>query len=632
MATVIETFKAVLGVDVEPGAKKTLKDLENSVDGLIKGFGAIVGAVSAATVGIVAYTTATNKTTAVQANLANSLGISAAALENYGFLLGEIGLDQSAVITSLRKLNDGMGELAQGAKAPETLKRALKNLNLEFKNLKDLAPQHQMSAILDASQKAENGQLAMAAAAEFLGRDSGKMIGWLRNQDEAITDLLIKQAQMNLQTEEGRRGAVRMTAAMDNLGAITESAGRLFSGIVGDAIAPIVEAFNDWVAVNNELIKTKIKDWAEGFGRLVNWLAPKVKSIVRVIGELWSKIDGFVKSTIGWKRVIRALAVVFGLIATALATASILKFVIVLQRLINSLKLLKLAALKPILLLAAIGLIAEDIYSFLEGKKSVTGGLLKLAEEWLGIELIKPIRTAWPAVKQFMSDAASLFANYLGSIVQSIAAFVDLNISTVSNLLRFVGSLVQSAVQILVSFFKVQIDTLVNLVKFVIDLFQSGFEVAWNNLMTRMGLTFHEFIEGFVGGFKDAFDDVVLFIDRMEMAFHTFIEGMIGNWTWAIDRIKSMLSGAKTAIFATLGIGDGGPAGVAPPIVSPAQAVSTATTNNSTTTNNKANVNANITIQQQPGESQTGLANRIKDVVKTMAADAMVSNSSGVEY
>jgi hypothetical protein len=583
MATIVEQFKAILGVDVEPGTQKSLEDIESSLDDVISGFGAMAAAAGAAVAGLVAATAVTNKHTAVQTNMAKSLGISAGALENYGFLLGEIGLDQSVIEKSLKVINDRMGDLAQGSKAPETLTRAMKNLNLEFKDLKDLAPQHQLQAILDASQNAADGQLAMSSATELMGRDAVKLVGWLREQDSSIVDLLINQAKMNLQTEEGRQGAVRMTSAMDNLGAVTESTWKLFSGLVGETLSPIIEAFNAWVAANRELIQTKIKEWAEGFGKLVAWLIPRVKSVIRVVVDLWKTIDRFVTKTIGWSRLLRILGAAFAAMLAILAVATVLKMAIALQKMAVALKVLWAAALRPLVILGLIFLVLEDIYGFLEGKESVTGDLLKMAEEWLGIELIKPIRTAWPAVKKFLVDMGSLFAKYLTGLIQTVTGFIKFNIDIIGNLVRF-----------------------------IVDIFDKGIGVAWDNLVRRMTEAWHEFSTGLFGTWKEAIDKVILYMDPLLKK----IESAAKFFGLDIDIGKS-ISGFTSGFVSDSDRFAG------------RTAAAGAVTNN---TGGGVAVTNNINVTQQPGESGTGLADRVLKIVGTEVAGAVRSNSTGVQY
>lgn len=583
MATIVETFKAVLGVDVESGTQKSLDDLEDSLDSIVSGFGKMAAAAAVAVAGLVTATTVTNKHTATQTNLADALGISAEKMETWGFLLGAIGLDAESVVKTMRVLNDRIGELAQGAAASATLRRAVKQLNLEYKDLKDLAPEEQFERILQASQDAENGQLAMSAASEILGREGVKLVGWVRSQADSVAELLELQRQLNLQTDDGRHGAVRMTAAMDNLGAVTESTWKLFSGLVGETLAPIVESSNKWVAANRELIQQKIGEWAEGFGRLVNWLMPKIKRIVSWVTRLWETVDTFINKTIGWNRLLKILGVAVAALMAVLAAATVMKFAIALQKMAIALKALWLSALKPVVVLGLLFLVLEDIYAFLEGRESVIGDLLVLAEEWLGIDIVKPIRAAWPHIKDFVGNAWDLFSGYLTGVIQTVAGFVKFNI-----------------------------DIIGNLVKFIVDIFTQGLGPAWSEFIKSMGEDWHEFATGIVGVFEDAFNlirDKFDFIIKPIRGFIKEVAGVIGIDTGVAVK-RGDVSGPDFRQSAASSFGS--------------------SISNNRNSQNNVTV-GEIKVVQQPGQSGNSLAKMVKNEIMTMAAVAVRSNSRGVD-
>jgi hypothetical protein len=578
LTQVVEQFKATLGVDVEPGTQKAFDDMEGSLDDLISGFGKLAAAAAAAVAGLVAATTVTNAHTAVQTNLANALGISAERLETWGFLLGAIGLDAQSVTKTMRVLNDRIGELAQGADAPKTLTRAVKNLKLESKALQDLAPEQQFEAILQAAQDAEDGQLAMASATELLGREGVKLVGWVRTQTMSVAELLEMQAKLNLQTEEGRAGAVRMTAAMDNLGAATESMWALFSGLVGEALAPVVEAFNMWVAANRELIQQKIKQWAESFGRFMQWLVPRIRTVISMVTRMWQRFNQFIEGTIGWERFVKILGAALGLLTAILAAAAFLKFIETLKKINAAFGLLKLKILGPILVLGILLLIIEDVWTFLEGGESLTGKFIDALGEYLGLDLAGPIRDAWPAIKDFFASA-----------IEGLQFFAEKNFEIFFTIADFF------------------IQTFGDMARFFIDIFRDGIGPAFDRFVDRLELRWHTFVESF----KGIFTDMINFV---------------------LDKLGDLAKPIRDVIGKVGGFLGVDVSGITNPISTAQQtAAGNGRTNNTNRNNAKVEVGG-ITIVQKAGESARNVAQNVRNVVGKMAADALRSNSTGVEY
>jgi hypothetical protein len=578
LTTTVEKFVATLGVDVEPGAQKALDDIDASLDDLISGFGKLAAAAAAAVAGLVTATTITNKHNAQLKNQADALGISADAVENYGYLLGAIGMDQENVIKSTRFLNDKMGELAQGAKAPETLRRAVKNLNLEFRDLQQLSPENQMQAILSAAQSAEDGQLAMASATELLGRDAVKIVGYFRQQESSVAELLEMQARMNLQMDEGRAGAVRMTAAMDNLDAILTSTWGLFSGLVGKALAPLVEAFNMWVATNRELIQQKVKEWAEGFGKFLTWIVPKVRTVIVVMTRLWQRFSQFISSTIGWERFIKIATAALAALAAIAAAAAFLKFLDTLKKLNAAFGLLKWKILLPIAVLGILLLVLEDIWTFLEGGESVTGAFLSALGDYLGLDLASPIREAWPAIKEFFGNVLEGF--------------------------QFLG---EKNFEILFTIADFFVQTFGDIARFVIDIFKNGIGPAFDTFVNRIEQRWHTFVESF----KAIFVDMVNFVLEKLGSLAKPIRDVIGKVGGFLGIDVSGITNPVSTQQAT-GAGSG-------------------RTQNNTRNNAKIEVGG-IQIVQKAGESALDVARNVEKVLKTNLSNALRTNGTGVEY
>ena len=446
-------------------------------------------------------------------------------------MLGAIGFDSTQAADSIRFLNDKVGELAQGAKAPETLRRAVNNLGLSYKDLKDLSPEKQFEDILQAAQNAEDGQLAMSAASELLGRQSVKLVGFFRSQSMSVAELLELQAQMNLQTDEGREGAVRMAAAMDNLGAVMDSAGALFSGILGDTLSPLIEKFNAWVAANRELIQQKLKEWAEKFGKVVDWLLPKLIWLGQKIKDVLTFVAKIVKSLGGFENAMK-------LVGIALTSAAILKGILLIQRLGQAAVTTQLKMFAWVAVIAGILLLLDELYKFLEDPEAdtVTRRVLEAFEEWLGMDLVKPIREAWPAIKAFAKNLWDRFKVAFSLIIEGVG----------------------------------------NLVLFFIEAFDEGLGPAWDKLMIRI---------------RDSWE--ALWPEAVQFFRDYFINPISSAFDWIDGKVKSIMDFAGRAA-AFVGISNakfGGGVGAGAAATS-AGAGATSNVANSMTINVQAQTNA----------------------------------------
>lgn len=429
MATVLEEFVNQIKWDTD---QASIEKLNSTTDKTLKIFGALTAAVSGAIAAFSAFAVSQAKQVSIQTNLARSLGVTAEFLETFGFLTGAIGLETTRLNMSLRRLNQTMGRLKTGVKAPEEVEKAFKALGISIKDVQNLNTEEQFTIIADAAINMADEQAAAAATTALLGREAVTLTGFLRDQNMTFTEMLENQRQMNLQTEEGRKGAVRLTAAMDNLGAAIESTQGLAAGLFGEALAPVVEGINDWIRANRELIQTKVNEFVDFMRRAIEFALPKIEAFIKGIKDAIDAVGGL-------EAVVTSFFTIF-------AGAAALRLTTFFVGLISTIKTLTAAqvlhniaaagmAAAYALLPVVIGLILEDLYRFLTGGESVIGDF---------VDLIKRMYATWVTtsegvIRELIISTAELFGasekeaqewlieidNSIRGLTRSMGAFLD---------------------------------------------------------------------------------------------------------------------------------------------------------------------------------------------------------------
>jgi hypothetical protein len=604
----IEEFVAHLGWEVDASE---LENFNSQLKDTVAFFAKIAAAIAGATTALAAFTVATNKQTSIQTQLAEAYDISAESAENWGFLLGAIGLETENVIRAAKDLNVRLGQAFAGIGDAKTMKDAVKSLGLEFQKLKNLKPEEQFKTILQAAKDLDNSQVALAASQQLLGRQGTMLTGFLRDQEGTIEELLEAQGKFNLLTQENREQAVAFTALWDNTTAVLGSAKASFAAFLGEALAPLLKEFLDWVKLNRELIKIKIAEWAERIGRFMEIVFRTMKWGMLVLDEIVSVFGGF-------KNVLAALGGV-------IAGLALSKLVMLFMKL-GPLVLSAVAAVKKLTVASAL----------LGAKWMIAAGAVALA----GLAINSLIR--------FFQGKDSL----VGEIGGHIADQMELGILSVG---KFFGLTEEQS-----KLWKEELDLKFTRLLWDIEkTFKGAWEAvsgwfnamlsldwaevgelwgdAWRSIVKGLGKIWKGFVDWFKTnvidaitiGVRIAFQTATTMLKKIPLVGRLFDEpkGALG---------ESIGQGAKTSAVNIA-------AGVAVPATVPQlpslgvlrtinQTRELLNTVNNVSKTSSPTVNLTQNITQQPGESGEALGRRIQSGVKEEFATAIRDNDSGVEY
>lgn len=568
----VEELAAFLGWEVD---SSQLKEFDGAVKDVTDTIKNVAIAVGAAAVGVAAFVTMTNKAAAVQSMMAQANNVSAQAVEDWGRMLSAVGATTQSVTKSFAFLNKTMGGVKSGAVSAKIVKDSLASVNLELKEFQKLNTEDQYKTLLQAAKDTEDTQLAAAAATALLGRDAGKVVGYLRTQTGTVEELMAVQAKMNLQTDEGRAGAIRFFGALDHLEAASTSAREALAGLIGEGVSPMLEATRDWVAQNSELIKSKIKIWADRITIALKWLWQTLETS-------WKKVKQITDALGGFKNVLKLV----GFALAGAFTFKVIKMINLTTAAIKAMGVAGLVAQGKMLLFTAIfillALLAEDLYYYFTGGESALG---KLGD--------KIADFAHMNVRPFI-------ASMLGMTPEELDLAMVRVVNAVTN---FFTKSIPAAYAWLIEKVEQGIKFLLEKVKPVAEEILTFYKDTWGKIIGFLWNVGSKVVDAIVWPFKKAFG---------------IAKGLLGALPGG-ETLGALLPGSVSA-SPSVGVAVSGAA----------RAAASSITNNRKS-DSAVNQTATYNITQLPGESGEALARRIDKHLGGHLNRAVTATQSGVE-
>jgi len=569
----VEELAAFLGWEVD---SSELKEFDSAVKDVTDTVKNVALAVSAAAAGVAAFVTLTNKSTAVMLGQAEAAGVSAQAVEDLGRMLSIVGVDSQQITKSFEYLNKTMGQIKSGAVSARIVDKSLKGVGLRFNEIKDLAPEEQFIQVMEAAQNAEDAQLAMGAATALFGRQAGKLAGYFRTQSKSVRELLETQAKMNLQTDEGRAGALRFFGALDLLEAAASSVKESLAGLIGEAVSPMLESWVEWIASNRELIRQNIKLWADRISIALKWLGERIQSV-------WASINKMIDAVGGLENAFKILGVI-------LASVFAAKTITMILTLVNAIKAIGVAGLlaKGQLLLlvgifALLFLLGEDLYQYFTGGKSVLGELGDKIAEFAHMN-----------VRPFIASMLGMTPEELDlALVKVVNAVTDFFTKSIPDAYNWLVENMEKAIQFAV-------DKIYPILQQIVGFYKE----VWGQIIDFIWNAGGKLVDAITWPFKKAFDIIRKGFDALPGG----------------DIIGDLLPGSGAA-----------PASAGVAASAAARSAASSITNNSNRTGGSVNQNNTFNVTQLPGESGESFTRRMSDHNGRMLRDAVIATDPGVE-
>ena len=281
--------------------------------------GAAAGAVKFGGVGAAGLATGVtllNKGTVQADRLSKAVNVSTDSMEALASAIKPAGFEIDNVIDLVEEMNNKFGESA-GLQQTLPVQEALTMLGLRFEQLKKLKPEEQFRTITNAILKFNDAQQASSAADILFGSDANKVFGALRDTGKDFDGLIDRYKELNFQTDASRAGAGAFVRQLGRVTTLISTMARFIAGLAGDAMAPMIEQWANWVIQNKELIRTKILEFvaklpgileqisngaATAFEHMDKWaeVIEPLKTILKLMGkiaQLTNKVGTFLGET-----------------------------------------------------------------------------------------------------------------------------------------------------------------------------------------------------------------------------------------------------------------------------------------------------------------------------------------------
>ncbi|KAF1076300.1 phage tail tape measure protein [Halodesulfovibrio sp. MK-HDV] len=252
-----------------------------------------------------------NAQTAEQVRLAKALGVSGEAFSAWGGLAKEAGFEADAVGDLMEEMTNKLGE-SKGLGEITPVTESLQMLGLAFEDLENLSPEQQFETISSAIKNMDDAQKAQSAADILMGGEANKFFGYLRSRKEGVKELLDQQKQLNLMSDEGRKGALKYSQSVGKLGNIVSSAAGEFSGLIGGVLAPYIEGLAPKIGAMFEEHRDDIKAFGEGLGKALPKIGEFAFAMLKVMTSVGNAINWVAEAVGGFGNLAGIVGAIIG--------------------------------------------------------------------------------------------------------------------------------------------------------------------------------------------------------------------------------------------------------------------------------------------------------------------------------
>lgn len=362
---IVRELLAKLGFDFDDSEwKKAEKATDMVKDGLEK----LATAAAAATAALAAAVVRTANESGRLADLAQKTGVATAALQEleYAVSLNDISTEQFAA--SMNVLAKNLSEAANGGEQQiEAFARAglsIRNARGELKTA-DVV----LTEVAERFRKMPDGPRKAGMAMDLFGRSGAALIPVLNQGRDGLEELRQEARDLGIvMDEEAIAAGDRLGDNLDRLKALADGLIKTIAGPLLEPLAELADRMLAWAKANREVIKTRIQAFMRGLIATVRALAGAAAWVI----DNWKLLAILLTSVVSAALIMHAaqLTTIAGLYAQAGLAAMLAGF---------RAAAAWIAAAAPAVLLtaiiAALLLMAEDVYTFLQGGDSLIGEL-----------------------------------------------------------------------------------------------------------------------------------------------------------------------------------------------------------------------------------------------------------------
>ena len=297
-----------LSQELETATEKA-EAFEKSSDlgGKLVGIGAAgataIGSIWATTAATAGLMTITNKQTAEMQGLAQSYDMSIERFKTWNGVAEQAGLNGENVGDLIEELTNKFGEFkALGEQS--SVSDVFGALGIDQSMMDGMKAADQFEFIMKRLEKVTDKQQAASLADMLFGGEGNKLVTYIRNTGGSLDDLLDKQRQFNLLSQDGAKGAKRYSNSFNNLTNVIGSSWAEVSGVVGGEFADDIDSLGfsigQFVRENKPQILSFFHD-----------VITTGKNLTAGLWSIGSTVNDVAQAMGGWKTIGTAVASLF---------------------------------------------------------------------------------------------------------------------------------------------------------------------------------------------------------------------------------------------------------------------------------------------------------------------------------
>lgn len=234
------------------------------------------------------------------------------------------GIEQEALSSGLVKLNKNIVEAANGNK---TMSVWFKRVGISVKDAsgKVKSADQVLMEMAEIFGKMPDGPKKTAAAIALAGKSGANLIPMLNSGKKGLAEMRKEARDLGLVLDEDTARASEVFN--DNISRLMKTI-KGFVFYVGGLLIPvfddIVVSIRSWITSNNELIKSKLKQWVDDLKTSLPKLKKHFFAVMEVIKEFFIKISNGLELIGGFEGLLRGLGIYIGVsfIASIAAAAN----------------------------------------------------------------------------------------------------------------------------------------------------------------------------------------------------------------------------------------------------------------------------------------------------------------------
>lgn len=410
---IIDELLVGLGFDFD---EKELDSFQKSVDKTKETLGKFIKITFAATAAVGALlktsATATDEVTK-QARQVNVLTAEYDALLHASEITTGSSQNVSAALQNLSvRASEAARGMGSGVEAFGMLGISATDANGKIKTTDVL-----LSETADALNNLEDESQRLELADKLGIRDINLL---LLEGSDGIKKLTDEAKELGTITEEDAKAAEAFNDAQTRMLRVMNTVRRMIATGLLPQLQTVIDSFTEWLKTNKEIIKQR-------FQIFVKVLAKVLSALGKIFGALLDIMGRFVDAIGGLDNALKLLVITFGAIAAMRIAAMFLKFIMLMRTagtaaLVMNAKML----LIPILIgaaIAALGLLIDDILTFINGGNSLFGDMLK--EFPLVNKAFETMRDVLSEVWGFVEKIGKGIGEFAGAAITSVSSFID---------------------------------------------------------------------------------------------------------------------------------------------------------------------------------------------------------------